>query len=203
VQLTEALCYKPEDRGFDSLWCLWDFLLTYFQSQYGPRVYLASNSKEYLGPSMGVKVAGTCSWGLCHGFEPIVWKSAPVLKIIPDFSLILCEWCYYSCLITRWQPYAYMKKVHEIWDVFHLIPKFCSEHLPVGRDSDIGIATRYKLYSPGILVWWRQDFPHPCRPALGHTQLPVQWVRCHFWVQSGRGVELATFLYTASILNKE
>jgi len=23
-----ALCYKPEDRGFDSRWCHWNFSLT-------------------------------------------------------------------------------------------------------------------------------------------------------------------------------
>ena len=27
-QLVEALCYKPEDRGFDSQWCHWNFSLT-------------------------------------------------------------------------------------------------------------------------------------------------------------------------------
>ena len=28
AQLVEALCYKPEGRGFDSRWCHWNFLLT-------------------------------------------------------------------------------------------------------------------------------------------------------------------------------
>jgi hypothetical protein len=28
TQLVEALCYKPEGRGFDSRWCHWNFLLT-------------------------------------------------------------------------------------------------------------------------------------------------------------------------------
>jgi hypothetical protein len=27
VQLVEALCYKPEGRGFDSRWCHWNFSL--------------------------------------------------------------------------------------------------------------------------------------------------------------------------------
>jgi hypothetical protein len=30
VQLVEALRYRPEGRGFDSRWGLWDFSLTYF-----------------------------------------------------------------------------------------------------------------------------------------------------------------------------
>jgi len=34
-----------------------------------------------------------------------------------------------------------------------------------GRDSSIGIATRYRLQGPRIESQWRQDFPHfPDRP---------------------------------------
>jgi len=28
TQMVEALRYKPESRGFDSLWCHWNFSLT-------------------------------------------------------------------------------------------------------------------------------------------------------------------------------
>ena len=45
-----------------------------------------------------------------------------------------------------------------------------------GRDSSVGIATRYGLDGPGIESRWGRDFPHPSRPALGPTQPPVQWV---------------------------
>ena len=45
-----------------------------------------------------------------------------------------------------------------------------------GRDSSVGIATRYGLDGPGIESRWGRDFPHPSRPSLGPTQLPVQWV---------------------------
>jgi hypothetical protein len=46
----------------------------------------------------------------------------------------------------------------------------------VGRDSSVGIATRYGLDGPGIESRWGRDFPKPFRPALGPTQPPVQWV---------------------------
>ena len=46
----------------------------------------------------------------------------------------------------------------------------------VGRNSTVGIATRYGLDGPGIESRWGRDFPHPSRPALGPTQPPVQWV---------------------------
>ena len=45
-----------------------------------------------------------------------------------------------------------------------------------GRDTSVGIATRYGLDGPGIESRWGQDFPHLSRPALGHSQPPIQWV---------------------------
>ena len=45
-----------------------------------------------------------------------------------------------------------------------------------GRDSSVGVATRYGLDGPGIGSRWGRDFPHPSRPALGLTQPPIQWV---------------------------
>jgi hypothetical protein len=49
----------------------------------------------------------------------------------------------------------------------------------VGQDSSVGIATHYKPDRPGIEPWCGPDFPHPSRPALGPTQLRVQWMPGH------------------------
>jgi hypothetical protein len=52
----EALCYKPEGRGYDSRWGHWIFQLTStFQPHYGPGVDSASNRNEYQKSSWGVK----------------------------------------------------------------------------------------------------------------------------------------------------
>jgi len=46
----------------------------------------------------------------------------------------------------------------------------------VGRDSAVGIATRYGLDGPGIESRCGRDFTHPSRQALRPTQPPIQWV---------------------------
>jgi hypothetical protein len=45
-----------------------------------------------------------------------------------------------------------------------------------GRDSSVGIATRYGLDGPGVESRWGGDFPHPSRTALEPTQPPVKLV---------------------------
>jgi hypothetical protein len=47
----------------------------------------------------------------------------------------------------------------------------------VGRNSSVGIATRYELDDPGIESRWVRDFPHLSRSTLWPTQHPIQWVQ--------------------------
>jgi hypothetical protein len=53
---------------------------------------------------------------------------------------------------------------------------YCSHVCMYGLGSSVSIATGYGLDGPGIESWWGRDFSHTSRPALGHTQPPVQWV---------------------------
>ena len=55
-------------------------------------------------------------------------------------------------------------------------------------DSSVGIANCYGLVGPGIECRWGRDLPHPSKPALEPTQLPIQWVPALF----PRGVALTT-----------
>ena len=60
TQLVDILRYKPEDRGFDSRWCHWNFSLTYScRPHYGPGVDSASNINEYQEYFLGGK-GGRC-----------------------------------------------------------------------------------------------------------------------------------------------
>jgi len=47
----------------------------------------------------------------------------------------------------------------------------------LGRNSSVGIATRYWLDGPLIELRRGQNFPHLSRPALGPNQPTIQWVQ--------------------------
>ena len=46
-----------------------------------------------------------------------------------------------------------------------------------GRESSVGIVTRYGLECSGVETQQGRDVSHPFRPALGPTQPPIQWVQ--------------------------
>jgi hypothetical protein len=69
----EALCYKPESRGFDSSWGYCIFYLAYsFQPHYGPGVDSASNINEYQEFSWGKGRPAREADNLTAICEPIV-----------------------------------------------------------------------------------------------------------------------------------
>ena len=76
----------------------------------------------------------------------ILWFNAHVLDYYGDTSHI--------CLLMTYR-------------MFLTILNFKCE----GRDSSVGIATRYGLDVPGIDSRYGRDFPNPFRPALGPTSL--------------------------------
>jgi hypothetical protein len=73
----DALGYKPEGRGFDSLWCHWNFSLTnsFQQQHYDPEVDSASNINEYQEYFLMVK------GGRCLGLKNLPLSCADCLEI--------------------------------------------------------------------------------------------------------------------------
>ena len=82
----------------------------------------------------------------------------------------------------------YLITLHQLQNFF-----FVFYVCDTGRDSAVGVETRYRLDEQGIESRWRRDFPNSFRPALGPTQPPIQWVPGLFpGGQSVRGVALLT-----------
>jgi hypothetical protein len=87
--------------------------------------------------------------------------------------------------IIRFSPVSSVSIHQRSMLIFILL---CTIRIRVGRDSSVGIATRYGLDGSGIQSRWGRDFPHLSRPALGS---PIQWVRVFPGVKrQGCGVEL-------------
>jgi hypothetical protein len=87
--------------------------------------------------------------------------------------MLLCDIAnFLYCLETRYQQSCVRRRSSsEQTD-----PLSCRLYTNVGRNSIVGIATRYGLDGPGIESPWGRDFPHPFRPAMEPTQPPIQWV---------------------------
>ena len=74
--LVEALRYKPEDRGFDSRCCHWNYLfISSFRPQYGPGVDSVSNENEYQGYFLRGKGGQYLELQTCLLYVPTVLKS--------------------------------------------------------------------------------------------------------------------------------
>jgi hypothetical protein len=73
AQLVEALPYKPEDSGFDSRWCHWNFF--HWHNPSGRGVDSASNGNEYQEYFLGGKS------GRCVGLTTLSFSYTDCLEI--------------------------------------------------------------------------------------------------------------------------
>jgi len=77
--------------------------------------------------------------------------------------------------LAEFLPYFLTERVSGMWKRRTVNDRIYI-YLLVGRDSSVGIATRYWLDGLGIEFRRGRDFPRPSRPVLGLTQPPIQWV---------------------------
>ena len=49
----------------------------------------------------------------------------------------------------------------------------------MGRVCEVSLAARFRLDGPEIEYRWGWHFPQPSKPALGPTQLSIQWTPAH------------------------
>ena len=73
----------------------------------------------------------------------------------------------------------------------------------VGRDSSVGIVTRYVLEGPGSKPDWGEIFLARSDRPCGNTQSPIQWVPGLSSVYGGRDLALTTHSHLAPRLEKE
>jgi hypothetical protein len=87
---------------------------------------------------------------------------APVY-IFSGFPTLSCR--HFPTTRTRWFKYdrddLCVNKSQFVPVIFE--PPFI---ILTGRNSSVGIATRYGLDGPGIESRWGRDYPHPSRPVL-------------------------------------
>ena len=92
MQLVEELCYNPEDRGFDSRWCHWNF---HWHNPSGRTVTTGLTQPLSVMSARnifwGVKAVGTQGWQPYHLHVPIVLKSGSLHLLEPSGSIQDCN----------------------------------------------------------------------------------------------------------------
>jgi hypothetical protein len=103
AQLVEALRYKPEGRGFNSLWCQLKFLLTQsFRPHYNTGVVSASNRNDYQEYLLG----GKGGWGVGLNLPTLcadcleIWKSH-LPETLRDCSGLYRDYITFTFLLRR------------------------------------------------------------------------------------------------------
>jgi hypothetical protein len=126
----------------------------------------------------------------------------PVDQILRKFSRVVCEWKPFH-RFKKFPTRSKWRGLSSNWWGGRVTSGICTETLlrqffaepkvatrrscgiflyflfdddSLGRDSLVGMVTRYRLDGPGIESRWGRDFPHVCSPALRPTEPPVQWV---------------------------
>ena len=84
-------------------------------------------------------------------------------------SLVLCVYVYFHEYGKHFLPPKYLP-------TFFLCNSTSATYLVKKVTLSMELSAGYGLECPGIESRWGRDFPHLYRPALGHTQPPVQWV---------------------------
>ena len=102
-----------------------------------------------------------------EGFDP--WTVDPVHNRYTDYVIPAQIWGFLH-FYKRSNPY--------FCDVMKFFVNLRSGFQIVWPGSSVGIVTGYCLDGPGIESQWGRDFSHLSRPALGHTQPPIQGVPC-------------------------
>jgi hypothetical protein len=103
-------------------------------------------------------VHSTMSYGL------VFWGNSPYSSSIFKIQKRLIR------IITN---AGYRDSSHPLFKQSNILP---NTYFHWGRDSSLGIVTRYGLDGLGIESQWGQDFLHTSRPTLGPTQPTVQQV---------------------------
>jgi hypothetical protein len=96
-----------------------------------------------------------------------MWKSVTLTLLVDVLNCLLIDQSFPNCYFCTLDILLLLKK-----NIF----LFSLSQFYVGQDNVVGIATRYRLESPGIKFQWGQEFPHQTGPALEPTQPPIQWV---------------------------
>jgi len=79
---------------------------------------------------------------------------------------------------------------HLLWPIIFFT---CRGLSGVGRDSVVGMATRYRLNGPGIEFRWGREFSHPSNRPWGHPASYTIGTRSFPGVeQEGHGVDYPT-----------
>ena len=83
-------------------------------------------------------------------------------------QLYLPQTSHVTCILPTCSPVKLWYSLEE--NEWAVKTSQCLSHAR-GRDSSVGIATRYGLHGPGIESRWGRDFPHPSRPPWGPHSL--------------------------------